>query len=177
MESASSAVPGTGGASRSVPPAGMEQDVQHTPTPAPAPGTSPGCFGCRVGPRALVSVTGAAGSGSPRSAEWVGAYALPEGRLGHYSPWLVWGGQRKTSPGAGGAAELQARAGAQLIPVLSSGALWHFVPWQGHRVAGGGWCQLLRSSLSIGLQCTSAGLGNNKLQQGLLLMFKKTEAK
>lgn len=96
MESASSAVPGTGGASRSVLPAGMEQDVQHTPTPAPAPGTSPGCFGCRVGPRALVSVTGAAGSGSPRSAEWVPMPYLRDASAITAHGW--WGGDSGKPP-------------------------------------------------------------------------------
>lgn len=61
-------------------------------------------------------------------------------------------------------------------PALSSGTLWHFVPWQGHCGEGTGW-QGVAGATSTGFQCTSAGLQNNELQQGLLLMVKNTEAK
>lgn len=159
----------------------MEQELQHTPALGPLHCAS--SHSLSHSPSALAVPAGSRGR--------VGAPAFPKGHLSHHSPWPVLRETVETSR--------EQEEQRSLQPCKSSAhpraALQHVLHSWGisspgrdvagrdtvgrdtpGRVAGGGRCWLPRSSLSAGLRHTSAALGSSKLQPGLLLMFKKTEA-
>lgn len=163
---------------------------------ASRPDPSPGCSGHRVGLRVLVSVTGAAGSCRQRpqltllcSMPWQRPQAaaveqvpvpFPRDASAVTARGRCWGDsgnlpRSRRSSGALGPCGSLAHPCTELWGPVAFCPLAG-TPWAGCGVAGGGRCRLPRSSPSAGLQRTSAGLGNNKLKQGLLLMFKKPEA-
>lgn len=80
--------------------------------------------------------------GSTCSHSGVGACAFPKGHIVHHSPWLRQRAQWKPLQEQ----EEQKGRGSS----LSTGALWHFVTWQGHCGQGSGvwWWQVPQSSPS-----------------------------
>lgn len=168
------------------------------------PGPLWDCSGRRVGLQVLVSVLGqpgpaTGGQGSPRSAQCLGSTHRQPQHSG--CPCLSRGTPQPSQPTASTGVTVQTSLGARRScgasgPHRSSAqpgwgpvafcllagtpwarTPWAGTPWAGHGVDSGGRCWLPWNRPSARLQRTSAGLGNNKLQQGLLLMLKKTGAK